>query len=179
MSGSRKLITPEATPHDFGFTKEDFHIIASAATGKATAFDASGKKLWVVRCLLQGQRADWRLQGGDTPPGLYKLGALINDYAEVGSNPRYTPELQSYGWMFFDLIDIAAHEDRNRRAGVGAHGGGTALGWPYAWEPHQALVPTLGCPRFENAALRDQILPLYLRGTVFFSVHQFALARNG
>ena len=78
----------------------------------------------------------------------------------------------AYGWAFYDMIDLEGQETGLGRAGVGLHGGGSALGWPGAWAPNQPLVATHGCVRARNQDLIEKILPLYRQGTVFMSVFQ-------
>ena len=84
----------------------------------------------------------------------------------------YDRTLLAYGWAFYDLIELENQEAGNGRAGIGIHGGASALGWPGAWAPNQALVPTWGCVRCRNSDLIHKILPLYKQGTVFCSVWQ-------
>ena len=52
------------------------------------------------------------------------------------------------------------------------HGGGSACGWPGAWNPLQTLYFTHGCVRLHNQDLRDKVLPLTKQGTLFVSVYQ-------
>jgi len=138
------------------------------------AFSFEGKLLWEIPCLARGQYSDyeWKLNKSDTPPGLYKLGQLYNDYALHGNKAPYDRTLMAYGWAFYDMIDLEGQETGIGRAGVGLHGGGSALGWPGAWAPQQPLVATHGCCRIHNSALVDKVLPLYRKGTVFLSVFQ-------
>ena len=41
-----------------------------------------------------------------------------------------------------------------------------------AWQPHQALLPTLGCLRLQNINLRDRVLPLSEGGTAYVGMFQ-------
>ncbi len=166
------LIAPTEKPQQHGFKKGDTHIVVNAAAKAATAWTFEGVKLWNIFCLAEGQDPNWRNNSGDTPPGLYKLGAVYNDYAQVGSNPVYDRTLMAYGWITFDMIDLEGNEDDNYRAGICLHGGGSACGWPGAWNPWQPLYATLGCLRIHNTNLKDKILPLVKQGTVFISVYQ-------
>lgn len=166
------LYSPHQKPQQHGFKKGDTHIVVNAQTNTAKAYTFEGQKLWEVPCLAMGQDPNWRNNSGDTPPGLYKLGTLYNDYGTVGDNPAYDRTLMSYGWMTFDMIDLEGNEDDNGRAGICFHGGGSGCGWPGAWLPRQKLYPTLGCVRFHNEDLVDKIWPLYRQGTVFVSVFQ-------
>lgn len=56
----------------------------------------------------------------------------------------------AYGWYSFDMEELEGQEAANARAGIMLHGGGSACGWPGAWQPHQALHPTLGYLRLHN-----------------------------
>jgi hypothetical protein len=166
------IISPRAKPQQHGFKKGDTHLVVNAASKTAKAYSFEGKLLFEIPCLAEGQDPNWRNNSGDTPPGLYKLGALYNDYGSVGDNPSYDRTLMSYGWQTYDMIDLEGNEDDNDRAGICAHGGGSSCGWPGAWLAKQLLYATLGCLRFHNSDLVDRIWPLYLQGTVFVSVHQ-------
>lgn len=150
----------------------DAHIVVNAATKTAKAYSAEGKLLWELPCLAEGQDPNWQNNSGDTPPGLYKLGALYDDYGTVGDRPNYDRTLMSYGWQTYDMIDLEGNEDDNDRPGICLHGGGSANGWPGAWLPKQPLYATLGCLRMHNADLVDHVWPLYKKGTVFVSVYQ-------
>jgi hypothetical protein len=168
------MIGPKKRPQDFGFKQGDSHLIVNDAVETMKAYAHGGKLLWEIPCLARGQYSDfeWRIRNSDTPPGLYKLGTIYRDYERVGTNPAYHRTLMSYGWYSFYMIELENQEAGNGRAGIMIHGGGSALGWPGAWAPNQALVPTHGCVRCRNVDLRDKILPLTKTGTVFVSVHQ-------
>jgi hypothetical protein len=168
------MIGPKKRPQDFGFKQGDSHLIVNDATETMKAFSFEGKLLWEIPCLARGQYSDfeWRIQKSDTPPGLYKLGQLYNDYALHGEKAPYDRTLMAYGWAFYDMIELENQEGKVGRAGIGLHGGGSALGWPGAWAPNQPLVATHGCVRAKNKDLIDKILPLYRQGTVFVSVWQ-------
>jgi hypothetical protein len=167
------MIGPRKRPHDFGFRPGDTHLLVNDVTEKARAFSHTGQLLWTIPCLARGQGSDfeWAGVGTDTPPGLYKIGAIYRDY-EIDPVPSYNRTAMAYGWYSFDLEELEGQEARYGRAGIMIHGGGSACGWPGAWEPRQPLVPTLGCVRLHNADLRDRILPLTASGTVFVSVFQ-------
>jgi len=165
-------------PQDFGFKTGDTHIVVNGLANSAKAYSTSGKLLWEVKCLPHGQNNNWKVTNGDTPQGLYKIGAVYKDY-ENNSNPPYSPTLASYGWYSFDLVELENQEAGNGRAGIMIHGGGSALGWPGAWAPYQDLVSTLGCVRFHNQDLRDKILPVTKTGTVYVTVRQEAEKPSG
>jgi hypothetical protein len=169
-----KMVGPKKRPQDFGFKKGDSHLIVNDAMETMKAFSFEGKLLWEIPCLARGQYSDyeWKIMRSDTPPGLYKLGQLYNDYALHGDKAPYDRTLMAYGWAFYDMIDLEGQETGLGRAGIGLHGGGSALGWPGAWAPVQPLVATHGCLRCHNQDLIKKILPLYRQGTVFCSVFQ-------
>lgn len=167
------LIGPRKTPHNFGFKENDHHLIVNDRTEKIKAYNAKGELLWERPCLARGQGSDFefKLQRTDTPPGLYKIGQIYRDY-ERGN--VYSRTNLSYGWYSFDLIELENQESRYGRAGIMIHGGGSACGWPGAWEPYQTLYPTHGCVRMHNKDLKDLLLPLTNKGTVYVSVYQEA-----
>ena len=170
------MVGPTKTPQDFGIKEGDSHLVVNDATETVKAYSFGGRLLWEVPCLARGQGADnqWKETNTDTPPGLYKIGQIYNDVAQVGLNPAYTSTLQAYGWISFDLVELEGQEQRYGRAGIMIHGGGSACGWPGAWAPSQPLYPTLGCVRMKNIDLRDKLLPLTKSGIVFCSVFQEA-----
>jgi hypothetical protein len=168
------MVGPTKRPEDFGFKPGDTHLLVNDGTGKATAYSYDGIKRWEVPCLARGQGADnsWDQNSEDTPPGLYKLGQIYNDYQRYGVNAPCNRETLAYGWISFDLVELENQEAKVGRAGVMIHGGGTGCGWPGAWAPVQELRTTQGCVRMHNIDLRDKLLPLTKAGTVFVSVYQ-------
>ena len=154
--------------------KNDTCIVVNDKTEKMTGYDAYGKKLWSLNCLARGQGSDydWKTNSSDTPPGVYKAGQIYRDYDQYGSNPGYDGTLQSYGWYSIDMVELEGQEAAYGRAGIMNHGGGSACGWPGAWAPNQRLYPTLGCVRSYNIDLRDKIVPLCDKGTVYYAVFQ-------
>jgi hypothetical protein len=166
------LTAPNRKPQQFGFAKGDSHLVVNSATKRITAYDFSGNELWTRPCLADGQHPNWRNKTGDTPPGLYKVGAIYNDYQSRGNSPAFSRVLMAFGWLSLDMIDLEGNEDRNGRAGIMLHGGGSGNGWPGAWAPLQVLYPTLGCLRMHNRHLVEDVLPLVQRGTTFISVYQ-------
>jgi hypothetical protein len=148
-------------------------VDANAQT--VTATNSEGRRLWQHSCLADGQHPNWRAIGGDTPPGLYKLGEAYLDYQKWIDDPGYPPytrELASFGWCSFDMVDLEGNEDNNGRAGIMLHGGGSAEGWPGAWAPYQPLHYTVGCLRMHNAHLHDYVRPLVQMGTVYVMVER-------
>lgn len=162
------LHAPRTTPQDYGMGSTDYHLKANAKTQTLKAWRGDGTFLWEIPCLATGQRAEWWLNGGDTPPSVYKLGKLYNDRKD---NCMTAP----YGWLFFDMVDCDTTgqedgENTNQRSEIGMHGGGSGLSDPYA--PLQPLRPTRGCLRLHNQHLETHILPLYEKGAVYVSVLQ-------
>lgn len=56
----------------------DSYLLVNDRDQDMAAYDHSGRLLWQVTCLAGGQGRDnqWRQRNSDTPPGLYKLGAI-------------------------------------------------------------------------------------------------------
>lgn len=173
-STTTTMIGPKKRPQDFGFKQGDTHLIVNDITETMKAFSFDGKVIWEIRCLARGQYSDFefKLQNSDTPPGLYKIGTVYKDYDRMGDKPGYDRTLMAYGWYSFDLIELENQENKHGRAGIMVHGGGSACGWPGAWAPKQQLFPTHGCVRAANIDLRDKLLPLVQKGTVYCSVFQ-------
>lgn len=149
----------------------DSYLLVNDRDRDMEAYDHEGNLLWKIPCLASGQHSDWKRTGGDTPPGLYKIGQIYRDY-EANPNPPQSDTAQSYGWYSFDMIELENQEAVNGRAGIMTHGGGSACGWPGAWAERQTLHPTLGCIRVHNIDCRDRILPLCDKGTVYVGVFQ-------
>lgn len=169
-----EMISPKLRPQDVGFGKDDSHIIVNDWVETATAFDSEGRQLWSTRAMAKGVNGDNTLNivGGDTPPGLYVLGSRTHDYNISGASPRYSRDLRSYGWIFYDMVECEDQERSRGRSEIGLHGGGSAAGWPGAWEPRQPLYPTYGCVRMHNIDLLELVDPLYNKGKVYVSVYQ-------
>ena len=168
------MIGPTRRPQDFGFKQGDTHIVINDVSETAKAYDFTGKLLWEIPALARGQGSDYefKFKNTDTPPGLYKIGEVYKDYDRVGANPSYDRTLMAYGWYSFDLVELENQENKYGRAGIMIHGGGSACGWPGAWSPNQTLYATHGCVRLKNQDLRDKVLPLTKKGTVYVSVYQ-------
>jgi hypothetical protein len=172
LQANSNLTAPIRKPSEFGFKSGDTYVLVDADKAVAKAFDFEGNQVFAIPCTATGQNPQWRNNSGDTPPGLYKIGEIYNDYARVGANPEYDRTLMSYGWITFDLVDLEGNEDNNARAGICWHGGGSGCGWPGAWASGQELLPTLGCLRSHNVHLLEKILPRTKLGTVFVAVYQ-------
>lgn len=156
----------------------DHHILANDIAETMTAFTHDGQKLWQIPCLCRGQgkEAEWSRTGEDTPPGLYLVGKVYRDYEEDPSE-TFSEERRAYGWYSFDLIGQEGQEgpdSKPYRDGIMIHGGGSACGWPGAWEPRQPLHSTLGCIRLHNQDLKERLLPLLGLGRIWVSVLQEA-----
>ena len=168
------LIGPKKKPQDFVRPGETwFHLVVNDQMEACKAFSQDGKLLWNIPCLARGLYNNWRIPSGDTPPGLYKVGQIYRDLDKHGLFPAYcNRDMIAFGWYSFDLIDLENQETGNGRAGIMMHGGGSACGWPGAWNPLQRLHFTHGCIRLHNQDLRDKVLLLTEKGTVFVSVYQ-------
>lgn len=149
----------------------DSYLLVNNRDKDMEAYDHTGKVLWRIPCLASGQHSGWNKVGGDTPPGLYKIGQIYRDY-ENNTIPAQSDAAESYGWYSFDLVELENQEAVNNRAGIMLHGGGSACGWPGAWAERQTLHPTLGCIRIHNIDCRDRVLPLCQKGTVYVGVFQ-------
>ena len=152
----------------------DHHLIVNDIAETMKAYDHTGTLLWEVPCLARGQygEIEWKAPRSDTPPGLYKIGQVWDDYCRLGDACPYDHTHLAYGFATFDLVDMEGNEDNNGRAGICIHGGGSGCGLPGAWAPKQHLLPTYGCIRCYNIDLIDKILPLTKKGTVWVSVFQ-------
>ena len=167
------IYRPNLRPQQFGFKDGDYHVIANAISKDIKAYNFNGSLIFQIKALLDGQHPNWRVARGDTPPGLYKFGAIYNDYEIYGNNPPNTRDINSYGWGFIDLIDLEGNEDNNGRAGIAIHGGGTGLGFPNCWNKYQQLLETWGCIRTYNYDVVNYLIPLKEKNnTVFVSVFQ-------
>ncbi len=168
------MVGPSKTPQDFGFTVSDSHVVVNDGSETAKAYNSSGALLWEIPCLARGQGREnqYKETSTDTPPGIYRIAKKVYRDYEQDPATSYSTDRCSYGWYSFDLEDLEMQERRFGRAGIMVHGGGTACGWPGAWAPLQPLHPTLGCVRLHNQDLRDKLLPLVEKGTVYVSVYQ-------
>lgn len=166
----RGLIGPgKAAPVGAG----DSYLLVNDRTETMRAYSHVGELMWEIPCLARGQGADseWKRTNTDTPPGLYRIGQIYRDY-ERNAKPAQSDDAMAYGWYSFDLVELENQEARHGRAGIMIHGGGSACGWPGAWAARQRLFPTLGCVRCHNQDLRDKVLPLTAKGTVYVGVFQ-------
>jgi hypothetical protein len=81
------------------------------------AYDHCGRLLWRVPCLARGQGRDnqWRERNSDTPPGLYKLGAIYRDH-QSNPHPPWSDTAMAYGWFSFDMEELEGQEAVNGRS---------------------------------------------------------------
>ena len=102
----------------------DSYLLVNDRDQDMEAYDHSGRLLWRVPCLARGQGRDnqWRQRNSDTPPGLYKLGAIYSD-REANSNPPCSDTAMACGWYSFDMEELEGQEAANDRAGIMLHGG--------------------------------------------------------
>ncbi|MGE0493298.1 MAG: L,D-transpeptidase [Vulcanimicrobiota bacterium] len=121
----------------------DLHAVISGAAERAVLFDHRGAEVFRLRARCKGVYGSYNNQGGDTPPGLYRLAY----YQPTVSGEDWATKA-AYGWHFFDLFDVDRQERDRNREGCGWHGGGTAAPDPLA--PQQVLVDTHGCIRSHN-----------------------------
>lgn len=162
---------PKLTPQDLNVNfDKDFHLVYDPVKLELNVWrwvggEDEGEKIIAIPSVAKGIAGrDWRRVGADTPPGLYRLGTIWNDYADGTLLP-------AYGWVTFDMIDLEGNEDESHRSGIALHGGGSGLLKPQ--DPYQQLTATHGCVRCHNMDLRDVILPLVSNdNTVFISIYQ-------
>jgi hypothetical protein len=161
------MLKPKIKPGDYHWVVSD-----SEARYESTmkVFDSNGKLLHQLPCLAKGQTPNYRKVSGDTPPGLYRIGAIVptgrGESASIWN---------AYGAWFLDLEGMEQNEEQYGRAGCGCHGGGTGAKDPLA--PYQQLLPTLGCIRTQNADLANILVPIAQKAaksgnTVYVSVFQ-------
>lgn len=153
----------------------DIHLVVADSESKALSemkvFDSEGRVLHNLPCLAKGQTADYSIQRGDTPPGLYRIGRL-----HITQPHESTHVWNAFGKYFLDMEGQQQNEEQYGRQGCGIHGGGTGAPDPLA--PYQKLMLTWGCIRVRNADLEKIIIPLYRETiaagkTVWLTVHQF------
>lgn len=120
--------------------------------GEAKCYSSTGELLWKIPALCKGVTGpDPSVPSGDTPPGLYLAGELIETQS---SEPQKT--WAAYGKYFIDLVEQENQENQRGRAGIGWHGGGTAAPDPLALL--QPLLPTLGCVRSHNKDMEEYVV---------------------
>lgn len=129
--------------------KNDIHIVVDAKGEKAKLF-AFGEATprWIIPVRCYGSTGNSWVPGGDTPPGLYKMGI-------PEKIPTNDPQINSFGYWFIDLIEQENQEINRGRAGIGFHGGGSGLPNPLA--PYQGWMVTHGCIRCQNADLEKVV----------------------
>lgn len=132
----------------------DWHLIVNDRDERAKLYNSDGDLVTTFPVLAKGVYGSttWR-NGGDTPPGLYRLGQL---YRTQPSEPQSV--WRSYGALCWDMEEQENQENERGRAGICLHGGGTGAR-PHHLAPRQELLPTFGCLRFHNGDLEKEILP--------------------
>lgn len=160
-----KLIGPKKKPK---IQPGDFHLVVNDFDESVKIFNSKGELEHKLPCLAKGVRgpSTWRW-GGDTPPGLYKLGVHYVSQEWEDLYAVWYP----YGKHCFDMVEQENQENERGRAGICLHGGGSSAPDPLA--PYQELTPTHGCVRMHNKDIEDYIVPLVTkRNTVWVSVYQ-------
>jgi hypothetical protein len=146
------LIGPKKRP---ALKEGDYHLIVNDGTETCKVFDYTGTQLHLLPALAKGVYGPGiNVKGGDTPPGLYKMGLL---YRTKPTEPQSI--WMSYGALCWDLEEQEDQESSRGRAGIALHGGGTGAR-PHHLAPRQELLPTFGCIRMHNEDLEKVILPL-------------------
>ncbi|MFI0609926.1 MAG: hypothetical protein ACH37Z_18780, partial [Anaerolineae bacterium] len=103
----------------------DLHAVID--NGRMAAFNRDGKSIFSCEARTRGSNGGPEVQGGDTPPGLYKAGLITWTRRDEPLHIQH-----SYGPVFIDLVEQESQEASRGRAGVGHHGGGTGLANPLA-----------------------------------------------
>lgn len=156
----------------------DVHVIVNdwekdRFVGEAKCYSAKGDLMWTIPALCKGVEGPrWDKRNGDTPPGLYKAGAVIE--TQVGEDAYYW---HAYGRWCIDLEEMQGQEEGIGRAGICWHGGGSGCPDPLA--PRQQLLPTLGCIRSHNGDLHLLVIPTLNKvigngGEMYITVNQFS-----
>ncbi len=155
----------------------DYHLVVNDQSETCKVFGHTGKLLHTLPALAKGiYGPGTNVTGGDTPPGLYKVGQLFR------TQPHEPQAIwKAFGALCWDLEEMENQEASVGRSGIALHGGGTGAR-PHHLDPKQELLPTLGCIRMHNGDLEKVILPLtheWLVGkwrkrpnTVWLSVYQ-------
>lgn len=129
--------------------KNDIHLVVDAKGEKVKCFvKGEADPRWILPARCYGANGDNWTPGGDTPPGLYRMGVPekipVNDAAA-----------DSFGWWFVDMAEQENQERERGRAGIGFHGGGSGLADPLA--PYQGWQVTHGCVRLQNKDLEKAV----------------------
>ena len=133
----------------------DYHLVVNDTAETVKCYSSTGKLLWTKPALAKGVNGPttWN-NGGDTPPGLYRIGTLYRSEAGESKEAVWYP----YGPLCWDLEEQENQENVRGRAGICLHGGGSAAPNPLA--DYQPLYPTHGCIRMHNRDTVEFILPL-------------------
>jgi len=131
--------------------------------------EVDGSKVGEWDVLTQGTKAtkalygaeSWMHTNGDTPAGVYKVGALYGGEPSTPARPD-TATPGSYGTGFISLTPISgnaldAHQGVDHRDGIAVHGGGRGAKDPYADRQSAQLYNTQGCFRMYNVDVNQMI----------------------
>ncbi len=149
-------ISPALQPGDFHLVvRDDPEYNPHKSLSVVKCYSHTGHLKWYRPCLAKGVNGSstW-VTGGDTPPGLYKLGDLFISKPWESYNRVWAP----YGKYCFDMVELENQENVRGRAGICLHGGGSACPDPLA--DYQPLYKTHGCVRMHNIHLAKLVLPL-------------------
>lgn len=153
--------------------KGDYHLIVNDKTESIKCYNSAGKlhlfggKHSTLPCIAKGRYGDstW-VWGGDTPPGLYRLGEIFISKPWESKAKIWFP----YGKYCWDMVEQEGQENIRGRAGICLHGGGSTA--PYPLAKYQKLTRTLGCIRMHNQHLEDYIFPLTHKRVLGFPVRR-------
>lgn len=128
----------------------DVHFVVSGRRKKLKCYyvdtlDHSSFRYQVEARCYGANGPGWKVPGGDTPPGPYRIGQIHH----IGPDD---PQAAAFGPVFLDLEELLDQERKFGRAGVGAHGGGSGLEDPWH-AAQQGWQVTYGCVRLQNADL--------------------------
>ncbi|MDX2239090.1 MAG: hypothetical protein NW224_00225 [Leptolyngbyaceae cyanobacterium bins.302] len=160
---------PNVKPTDVHVVINDWEGVRYV--GEAKCYNPKGDVLWTIPALCKGvEGARWDVRNGDTPPGLYRAGVIIQ------TQPHESAYIwNAYGRWCIDMEEQQGQEAKVGRAGICWHGGGTGCPDPLA--PRQQLLPTLGCVRSHNADIHSIVIPTLNKvtangGTMWITVNQ-------
>ncbi len=116
----------------------DLHTVFNDDSNRLTVWDAKHKAVFVCEARNRAVGGDGFGRWGRCPRGVFQLGLPI-----ALRHP-------AFGRWFVPVFDVGENDlmKRNRRRGIGLHGGGSGLKNPFA--PRQGWNPTHGCIRLQN-----------------------------
>lgn len=172
----------------------DLHLVVNATDDDqagepslAKLYDHAGNLTTQIQCLAQGVNGpSYRVPGGDTVPGLYVIAYVLRTRSD--ESPGIWAAFGEWYMHLGAAPGMADPQTQYGRAGIGIHGGGSALGIRYSdrllplakrtlsLAPNQALCATHGCVRLRNSAAewlaRLAQEKLAAGHQIFVSVHQ-------